>query len=415
MPTPATPPPAAAGGDAGPATPAVPGGRPVSRIAWASILLLAVAIALCVLAYLAATVPGRWFPAASAKAWTAANLTLNRGTGRIVGDELLVLAPDATGTVLVTVTSELRSTDYPAVAWIGADFPERAKVGLLWRSDYAPGKVNSAPVDVESGRLRPVLLQDNPAWVGRISGLALIVQGELPQPVRIRGVVAKPMGAPEVLRDRAGEWLAFEGWTGSSINTIAGGADVQDLPLPLLLACAVALAGAAVWALRRWGPRPPLLPLATGLLALFLVAWTILDLRWTWNLVRQVEATAADYAGKSSQERHRAAEDGPLFAFVEKARAIMPASPARVFVVAETPYFRRRAAYHLYPHNVFADPRRDSIPAADWLRPGDWILVYQRRGIQFDAAQGRLRWDDTETVPAEAKLIEPGAALFVVR
>ena len=39
---------------------------------------------------------------------------------------------------------------------------------------------------------------------------------------RIRGVIVKPMGTVEVLRDRAGEWLAFEGWTGTSINTITG-------------------------------------------------------------------------------------------------------------------------------------------------------------------------------------------------
>ena len=54
----------------------------------------------------------------------------------------------------------------------------------------------------------------------------------LQQPVRIYGVIVKPTGAVELLKDRAGEWLAFEGWSGTSINAVAGGADLQDLPFP---------------------------------------------------------------------------------------------------------------------------------------------------------------------------------------
>ena len=37
------------------------------------------------------------------------------------------------------------------------------------------------------------------------------------------------------------------------------------------------------------------------------------------------------------------------------------------------------------------------------------------KGIQFDAAQGKLRWDNREPVAAELKLSARGAALFLVR
>jgi hypothetical protein len=107
-------------------------------------------------------------------------------------------------------------------------------------------------------------------------------------------------------------------------------------------------------------------------------------------------------------------EDGALFAFIQKAKETMPATPARVFVAADSPYFRARAAYHLYPHNAFG-PRTNELPQPDQLRSGDWIAVYLRKGIQYDAAQGRLRWDNREPVPAELKLTGRGAALFVVR
>jgi len=338
-----------------------------------------------------------------------------RGSGSLVGDELVVTAPDATGTTIVSLNAQFRSSRYPAIAWIGADFPDQAKVTMLWNSDYLPGKVNVAPVDVESGRLRPVQVRGTRRWVGNITGLALTVQGPLPAPLRIRGVVAKPMGALGTLRDRAGEWLAFESWTGTSIASVVGGADVQDLPLPLLLAAAVALASALAYTLARWQPRALGVGVAATIAGSFLLAWFALDARWTWNLARQVAETATRYAGKDTHEKGLAAEDGALYAFIEKARAVMPQTPARVFVLADVPYFRGRAAYHLYPHDAYADVLGAAPVPASAMRPGDWVFVWQRPGIQYDPAQHKLRWDASGPVSAEAKLVDDGAALFVVR
>ena len=86
-----------------------------------------------------------------------------------------------------------------------------------------------------------------------------------------------------------------------------------------------------------------------------------------------------------------------------------------IFVAADAHYFRGRAAYHLYPHSVFFDPRSNELQWADQLRPGDWLLVYQQRGIQYDASRQMLRWETGRTTSAEVKLIEPGAALFRIR
>jgi hypothetical protein len=41
-------------------------------------------------------------------------------------------------------------------------------------------------------------------------------------------------------------------------------------------------------------------------------------------------------------------------------------------------------------------------------------MVYQRRGIQFDRTLGKLRWDG-QALNAEPRLVEPGAALFIIR
>jgi hypothetical protein len=252
-----------------------------------------------------------------------------------------------------------------------------------------------------------------PGWFGTIKGLGLVVTGALPEPVRVRGVIAKPMGALEVLGDRLAEWLSLESWTGTSINVVVGGADMQDLPMPIAVAAVVGLAALLLCALhlrREWVPD-----VARGVAAVFIVGWLLLDLRWAANLSRQVGLTWTAYAGKTEREKQLAGADGELFAFVERARAALPAAPQRVWVASDQPYFNGRAAYHLYPHNVEFDPRGRAMPDRSWLRTGDWLLVFARRGVEYDAARAMLRWDGQPELAADIKARGDHAGLFLIR
>lgn len=412
MTTPSTPEAPPASPDAGTHAPPAPS---VLRQTVRLLVLFLAAAAICVLGYLLLAVPGRWFTGADTLSWGPQNLHVARGQGRVVDDELMVRPADASGLLVVSITTSIPSRDYAAIEWVAIDVPDEAEVSLLWRSSYKPTQLNTLPLTVVTGRLLPVVVRDHPQWLGNIEGLALAVKGTLAEPIRIRGALAKPLSAPQMLRDRVNEWLAFEGWTGTSINTVTGGADVQDLPLPLLLAAAVTLAGLAAWALGRWLPGTLPIGAFASVVALAAFAWLLLDARWTWNLLRQVDATSERFAGKSYEDKRLAMEDGPLYAFVQKAKATMPAAPARVVVAADSHYFRGRAAYHLHPHNPFFQARSNALPAPEQLRPGDWILVFNRRNVQFDAAQGKLRWDNLAPVPAELKLAGRGSALFVLR
>ena len=51
-------------------------------------------------------------------------------------------------------------------------------------------------------------------------------------------------------------------------------------------------------------------------------------------------------------------------------------------------------------------------PAA--LRAGDWLLVYQRRGVQYDASRKSLRFDNGAEVSADLRLSGGGSALFAI-
>jgi hypothetical protein len=375
--------------------------------------LFAAALLLSFLGYLAATVPGRWFEGAPSRTWAASQLSLTRGSGAIDGDEIVVTGTDGSGTAVLSLETDFRSSEYRAIAWDAIEVPGRATLQVLWRTDYAPGKINSAPVYVASGRLLPAVLARDPNWVGRIRGIALLVQAPLPGPFRVRGVTAKTMSARDVAGDRVGEWFRFEAFTGTSVDGITGGGDVQALPLPALLALGAVLAAAAAFGIARARNRIAALP--AMLAAVFIAAWLVGDVRWFANLVRQTRATAMRYAGLDWREKHLAAEDGALFAFIERVRGKLPPAPARVFVVGDTHYFRDRAAYHLYPHNVLFDPYANTMPDSARMRSGDFLVVYQRRGVQYDPGAERLRWDGGAPVSAELVLAETGAALFRLR
>ena len=374
----------------------------------------AASLLLLLAGYAAVNVPVAWFPEARIVQFPATDLNVTRGTASRTSRELLITATDENNTAVISLTASIRASDYAAIGWIAANVPDDADARLLWRSDYSPQKLNYRTIRVVSGRLQPTVVANDPGWIGHITGLALIIRAPLTQPIQIAGLEAKPMGAFEILRDRLGEWSALEGWTGTSINTVTGGADVQGLPLPLLIAAAIALGAGLVIA---WGAATHrgATPLPLLIAVLFIFGYAILDARWAANLSRQVAITQEQYGWKSWRDKHLAAPDGPLFAFIEKVRTYIPDDASRVFVASDANFFRGRAAYHLYPHNVYTDTFRNMLPAPSLFRPGDWIVVYQRHGVQYDAGTRQLRWDGQAPITADVKLVDAGAALFQVR
>ena len=397
---------------AAPTVAAVPPAATMRRTLVRAAVALAVGAMLVIAVYLAANVPGSWFPAASPRTFDAAQMAVSRGRPQAVPGALQVSPAPGDDAVVVVLKADLRSSEFAGIEWRVSGLPPDADVRLIWRTSYQPERLNLATMSVDDGRLRPIVMRNDPGWIGTIVGLGLAVRGNLHAPVEIRSVTAKPLGALELVRGRVGEWLAFEGWRATSVETLAGGADVQDLPLPVVLALAAALAVAAYALKRRFLPAPGSVPWPVFAVAVFGLAWLVADLRFAWNAARQSLLTARTYAGADWRAAHLAAEDGELFRLVEDAKAKMPATPARVFVLADAPYFRARSAYYFYPHNAWFDLYRDVGPEAGVPRAGDYVFAYRRRGVQFDPAQGRLRWDSGPELAAEAAMLGGDGALF---
>jgi hypothetical protein len=370
---------------------------------------------LCLFVYFTFAATGSWRDGAPSHRWSASEFVVKRGNAQLTPEGLLVTAPDATGTVVIALDTELRARDYPVIAWEASGVPGALQATLLWYSDVDSTRVFQRDFTSRAGHLTPLVLTQERGWLGRIGGLALVLHGDFSDPILVRSATAKTRKPAQVLDDRLREWFAFEPWNGASVNNLSGGADAQDLPLPALLAAAAALAALAYAGLARVNP-PAFGPvLGGGVAALFIIAWFASDARWGWNLAHQAASTYAQYAGKSWRERHLASEDGPLFAFIDKARARFSAPSGRVFMAAGAHYFRDRGAYYLYPNNVYFDPWSDTMPAPSSVHPGDYIVVYQRQAVTYDTAAQQLRWDNLQPLAADLVLSDPGAALFRVR
>jgi len=397
-----------------PATGAVAAVTPAWQCAAGGLLFVA-SLALCVVGYLAFAAPGPWLSAPPTLQWSARELSVTRGSAQQTPAGLVVSAPDLARSVVITLNTSFRAGDYPVIAWDAANVPRGVTATLLWYSDIQATRVFRHPLAIEGGHLAPVSVSGELGWLGQIRGLALVLQGDFTQPIVLRGVAAKPMSAVQVLGDRAREWFGFEPWTGASTNGLERGGQFRGLPFLAMLAGAAGLASMAYAGLWQWKLRSPRVRPGVGLAAVAVAAWIVADTGWQWNLLQQAAATWERYGGKSWEERHRAAEDGPLFDFIERVRSKLPAAPARVFIAADLPYFRARAAYHLYPHNAYYDAASPAIPPPGVVRSGDYLVVYQRRGVHYDAAQRRLGWDGYTPVEAEILLAGAGAALFQIR
>ena len=404
-------PPAGPGAASDRPAPVAPPSGPRDRTVVASIVAFAIGIVLAMAAYVVAN-NGSFRAASAPKAWGAEKMNVARGTGRLEGNVLVARAP-ANDVLIVSLQTDFRARDLSAVAWEIADVPPGGDVRLLFQSDYTPKRVHNRPLVVEDGRVLPASLAGDAEWLGRITGLAIAVNAP-GATVRVRGVAARSQGAAQIVRDRFAEWFKLESWTGTSINAVTGGADAQSLPLPVVVTVAALIALAALAVVRRFAPAAfPRGTIAIAV-ALFVLAWTVLDVRWTVNLARQVAETVERYGGKDAAERARSAEDGDLVAFLDKAKTLLPAEPQRVVVLAQAHYFRGRAGWHLLPHRVLWEPARDVPPQAGLLRAGDYVVVWQRPGTQFDAANGRLRFENGVELPAKLLLTDRGSAVFAI-
>jgi hypothetical protein len=123
--------------------------------------------------------------------------------------------------------------------------------------------------------------------------------------------------------------------------------------------------------------------------------------------------TRFQYAGKSWDDKRLAADDGG--SSPSCARRGRRSGRRRPRLCSPTTSSRACAApYHLYPANVAALKGVQALLPAASFRPGDVLVLYRKRGVQYDAARKDLRWDETQSLKADLVHFSGGSAVFRV-
>jgi hypothetical protein len=344
----------------------------------------------------------------------ATGLTATRGAGHAGTDAFVVVAAGADGVAIVTAaTPPFAAADYSRVSWpVVGDMPPGLEMSLVWRTRERPGRTFDAPIDVGRQRIQIDLLGHR-EWAGTIDGVALAVRGRLVAPLALGGMRVRANAWDATLADIVGAWTTPIESGARTFFTPSAGERYAIVPILPVVAAAVGL-GLGVVALRRRFGRGAR-PLAT-VVAMALLGWLVLDLRWEALLWSQHADVIARYAGRTADQKAEVGLDGELFAVARRIRDAARPHPARVLVLSDNVHLRARIGWFLYPDNVYYDgrPGRATVPAPADLRAGDQVVLLLYGPIRWDAQQRLLVWRDGRSREAH-EILADGPALAVVR
>lgn len=341
-------------------------------------------------------------------------------TGEIEGNEtgLIFKRLDARGNAAVTVgTAHLDASRYARLRLETSGLGSKTRIGLAWRTATGGQSPHLLWLPASAGGVIDLSLQDQPRWSGSVTGLTLLVQGELSGPLLVHRIALfpAPPGVTSLLGQMAGEWTVFIGWRLSSINFLTAG-KYQGLISPVLAVALWIGVSLLLYSLARgyWGGTWRLAPFVI----IPLTGWVVLDARWQWEFLRQVEVTHTQFAGKSPTEKRLSAEDRALFQLAQRIKHVMVEKPGRLWLLAPMDenryrFLRIRLNYLLLPLNVSA---HWSLPPAAGVRAGDHLFFWRgHAGIRWDARDGQVSWEGQDGLAAEKVLSTGDGDLYRIR
>jgi len=338
------------------------------------------------------------------------DLALVQGTGHKDGPSYVLEAPAADGAaVLAAKLTPFSAKEFSRVEW-NIESAQGPQLAFVWRTRENPRRTYSKPLQWLVTGAAPLTLTADDGWSGTITGVGLIAAA-MNTPVRVRSLRIVSPSVFAAADDLARQWSSRNPLRGYSVNYPFDAERGHDLPAVVAVAIAEAAALAIYLLLARWRGWPRDRRVLWGI---FLGGWLLLDVRWQTNLWRETGARAERFAGKSTGQMHLAAEDAPLYTLMGKMKGALPGTPVRVFLYCDNDNLCARAAFLLYPHNVYRAGRR-ALPAPEELHEGDYLLLAYSRALGYDRGNQVAVWQDGRTKPADEILLEPGALLLKVR
>jgi hypothetical protein len=357
--------------------------------------------------YLAFAAKGGWFADTPPMELQLADATVITGQSTLRGS-LWAPTADAQGVLIIRLSERTIDTDsYPTLRIAAlADTPPLA-ARFLWRQADGARTTFAKTLAWQGDGLERIALARDPAWRGRTSGLALALKLEPHAGLLFQSATLLSDTGESVLTQIAGEWFDREPWGEHSVNYLYSGTPNSRVPmLPAAFAIAAAAFGLYFVLARRKGLAPSF---AIGV-AFAIGAWIAVDARWQLNLFSNLRATAERYAGKTTDEKHRVAEDSKIYLVAEAVRRGLPAGVTKVTLVsdlADSELFVGKLRYYLFPLwlEVKSDP----------LDPRAVLAIVQSERSALDSVSATLTLADGRSMRVETLVDDPMIRLVRIR
>ncbi len=343
-----------------------------------------------------------------------ADLVAVEGAGRKDGKAFILEAPGAEGIAVVTAQlAPFRAQEFSRVEWTLSSAQAPPDLAVVWRTREHPRRNYTKRVRWLMSGAAPLELTPEDGWSGTITGVGLLVGPGLTMPLRVRELRIASYSAIGTADESVRQWAEPVPLRGYSVNFPFDAERGHDLPLLPAVAAAEALAIGLYLTLARWRGWPRDRRVVWGI---FVVGWLLLDLRWQANLWREARERGLRFAGKTTAEMHLAADDAALYQLIEKMKSALPAAPSRVFLYCDNDNLCARAAFMLYPQNLYrAFHWGRTLPTPEEMHEGDHVLLVYSRALGYDREHHTIVWGDGRTKPADEVLLEAGALLLRVR
>lgn len=328
---------------------------PVPLIAGTAALLAAGAITLV---YLGTGFPGESGTRTDIR---AANHRLMMGGGELRSGQRHITRFD-NNVALVSSGPVTIDADAVSLASITTSGSNRNGQNFFWRTASDPENLKMSQYE---GRGTTYLrLGDHPDWKGNITEIGLVFYDDGGS-LAVGNISVQPDAFSTRLRQVGTEWTQMLPWSQKSLNWLPAGTPKSLVSLPLFLAGWLLISLALLaYASRKQNRHNGL----QGAIALSLVAWLVLDLRWLINQGANTLNTVSEYPPGNSQPL-RFGGDTTVRQVVEEATRRLPADSMPLLITADDArmsYQRLRAKYHALPQAAYVHGGgRDTLPTTD--------------------------------------------------
>jgi len=343
-----------------------------------------------------------------AQRFAATDFEFVMGSARIENESLIVEQFDDGYALLSSGAVSVEARSHPFLHVTLDPLGNRKVPTFFWRRADADDQIFRHEIPNTGNVI--IDLATDPEWHGRVAEFGFLFYtdekgggGPMLGPVSL-----EPDSLSLRLHTLWSGWSAPEYWSQRSINFIWGGDKQQAirLPAPVIAWLLLTLVLAALLECARANPRSRAL-LLSGM-AVFLVAWVVLDLRWTVNGLRQTLYTQDKYRGADDDQRLALGLDGAVYRFVRALKADeLPSAASRILVLGDdqaVEYYLLRAKYHLLPHSALVARR---IPRGLDPRSLDYLIFFGDKSEirrtdgwndDWDAHLTRLRAEEPGTL-----------------